>query len=51
MIGHAAVEPKPAEPSIRQIKVDLRAQAPLGAGAEAVAKISMRIIISGSTDC
>ena len=37
MIRHAAVEPEPAEPAVRQIEVDLLAQAPLGADAEAIA--------------
>ena len=37
MIGDTAVEPKPAKPSICQIKVDFLAQAPLRADAEAVA--------------
>ena len=37
MVGHLAVEPKPAEPAIRQIEVDLLAQPPLGANAEAIA--------------
>ena len=36
MIRHAAVKPEAAEPAIRQVKVDLLAQAPLGADAEAV---------------
>jgi hypothetical protein len=29
MIGHQAVEPKPAEPAVRQIEVDLIAKASL----------------------
>jgi hypothetical protein len=37
MIGHMAIEPEPAEPPVRQIEVDLFAEAPLGADAEAVA--------------
>jgi hypothetical protein len=37
MVRHAAAEPKPTKPAIRQIKVDLLAQAPLGADAEAIA--------------
>ena len=37
MIGHIAVEPEPAEPPVRQIEVDLFAEAPLGANAEAIA--------------
>jgi hypothetical protein len=35
MIGHIAVEPEPAEPPVRQIEVDLFAEAPLGADADA----------------
>src|SRR4029077_10760383 len=35
MIGHIAVEPEPAEPPIRQIEVDLFAEAALGADADA----------------
>ena len=37
MIGHVAVEPEPAEPAVRQVEVNLLAQPPLGADAEAVA--------------
>ena len=37
MIGDIAVEPEPAEPPVRQIEVDLFAEAPLGADADAVA--------------
>jgi len=37
MIRHAAIEPEPAEPPIRQIEVDFLAQASLGADAKAVA--------------
>src|SRR5580698_2054209 len=37
MVRHAAVEPKPTKPAIRQIEVDLFAQPPLGADAEAIA--------------
>ncbi len=37
MVGHIAIEPKPAKPPISQIEVDFLAQAPLGANAEAVA--------------
>jgi hypothetical protein len=36
MIGHIAVEPEPAEPPVRQIEVDLFAEAPLGADTEAI---------------
>ena len=36
MIGDITVEPEPAEPPVRQIEVDLFAQAPLGANTEAV---------------
>ena len=35
MMGHIAVEPEPAEPPVRQIEVDLFAEAPLGADTEA----------------
>ena len=35
MIGDITVEPEPAEPSVRQIEVDLFAEAPLGADADA----------------
>ena len=37
MIGDIAVEPEPAEPPVRQIEVDLFAETPLGADAEAIA--------------
>ncbi len=37
MVGHVAIEPEAAEPAIRQIEVNLLAQPPLGADAEAVA--------------
>ena len=37
MIRHATVEPKPAKPAVRQVEVNLLAQAPLGADAEAIA--------------
>ena len=37
MVGNIAVEPEAAEPAVGQIEVDLLAQAPLGADAEAVA--------------
>ena len=37
MIGHIAIEPKPTKPAISQIEVDLLAQPPLGANAEAIA--------------
>jgi hypothetical protein len=36
MIGDIAVEPEPAEPPVRQIEVDLFAEAPLGADTEAI---------------
>ncbi len=36
MVGHIAIEPEAAEPPIRQIEVNLLAQAPLGANAGAV---------------
>jgi hypothetical protein len=36
MIEDIAVEPEPAEPSVRQIEVDLFAEPPLGADTEAV---------------
>src|ERR1700692_292977 len=37
MVRHAAVEPKPTEPAICQIEMNLLAQAPLGPDAEAIA--------------
>ena len=37
MIGHVAVEPEPAKPAIGQVQMDLLAQPPLRADAEAVA--------------
>ena len=37
MVGHIAVQPEPAEPAVRQVEVNLLAQPPLGADAEAVA--------------
>src|SRR6202042_2960127 len=37
MIGDVAVEPQATEPAVRQIEVDLVAQPPFGANAEAVA--------------
>jgi len=37
VVGHIAVEPQSAEPAIGQIKVDLVAQPPLRANAEAIA--------------
>jgi hypothetical protein len=37
MLGHVAIEPQAAEPTICQIKVNLFAEPPLGADAEAVA--------------
>ncbi|MCP2082227.1 UNVERIFIED_ORG: hypothetical protein J2W74_003413 [Methylorubrum zatmanii] len=37
MVQHPAVEPEPAEPAVGNIEMDLLAQAPLGANAEAVA--------------
>jgi hypothetical protein len=36
MIGDIAVEPEPAEPPVRQIEVDLFAEAPLRADADAI---------------
>src|SRR5207302_722322 len=36
MVGYIAVEPKTAEPAVRQIEVNLIAQSPLRADAEAV---------------
>jgi hypothetical protein len=36
MIGDIAIEPEPAEPPVRQIEVDLFAEAPFGADAEAI---------------
>jgi hypothetical protein len=37
VVGHLAVEPEPAEPSVREVEVDLLAQPLLRADAEAVA--------------
>ena len=37
MVGHVAVEAKPAEPAIGEVEMHLLAQPPLGADAEAVA--------------
>ena len=37
MIGHLTIKPKPTEPSIRQIEMDLFAKAPLRTDADAVA--------------
>ena len=50
MVGHIAIEPKPAKPPIGQIEVDLFAETPLGADTEAVPDDEMRIISSGSID-
>lgn len=36
VVGHVTVEPKPAEPALCQVEVNLLAQAPLRANAEAV---------------
>ncbi|MEA2880534.1 MAG: hypothetical protein QOF14_5730 [Hyphomicrobiales bacterium] len=37
VVGHIAIEPEPTKPTIGQIEVNLLAQTPLGADAEAVA--------------
>ena len=37
MVGHVAIEAEPAEPAIGQVQMNLLAQPPLGADAEAVA--------------
>jgi hypothetical protein len=50
MVGHRAIEPEPTEPPVGEVEVDLFAQPPLRADAEAVPTISIRIISSGSTD-
>jgi hypothetical protein len=42
--GNVAVEPQPAEPPVGRIEVDLLAQQPLRANAEAKPTISIRII-------
>ena len=50
MIRHVVVEPKTAEPPVRQIEVDLLAQAPLGADAKAIAHNQHADHQFGSTD-
>ena len=36
MVGHVPLEPKTAEPAVRQVEANLFAQAKLGADAEAI---------------
>jgi hypothetical protein len=50
VIRHRVLKTQPTESAIRQIEVYLFTQPSLGTNAEAVTKISIRTIRSGSTD-
>jgi hypothetical protein len=51
MIRDIAIEPKPAEPPVPEIEVDLFAEAPLGANTVAVASVLIRISLFPNLLC